>query len=85
MFVCVHPRFSQHFVSADFGFRGRGSMGLMLVISGQIARGPDEKLALDVVPRAVTHIEVGRKIFCKQQTGDSTYCSSGPLPRAEKG
>ena len=53
--------------SCKFRFRGRGSMGLMLVMSGQIGRGPDEEWALDVVSRAVTHIEVGRKIFCKEE------------------
>jgi hypothetical protein len=31
-------------------------MGLMLVMIGQIRRGPDEEVPLDVVPLAVTHI-----------------------------
>ena len=50
-----------------FRFRGRGSMGLMLVMSGQIGRGPDEKWALDVIPRPVTQREVGRRFLCKEE------------------
>ena len=39
----------------------------MLVMIGQIRRGPDVELALDVVPLVVTHVEVGRKILCKEE------------------
>ena len=42
-------------------------MGLMFVMIGQIRRGPDVELALDVVSRALTHIKVGRKILCKHE------------------
>ena len=41
-------------------------MGLKIVMVGQIRRSPDVELALDVVPLAVTHVDVGRKILCKE-------------------
>ena len=67
MCLCVCIPSSRNTCVCKFRFGGRGSMGLMLVMIGQIPCGLDVELALDVVPRVVTHIGVGRKILYKEE------------------